>query len=306
MLLPDDVLQEYPHYATLPVWLNGRIVPGAEAGISVWDHGFLYGDGVFEGIRVYDGGFFALRQHTDRLMDSLRGIGVLDLGRSVEDLEAACADLVARTGLRDAHVRLVVTRGIGQLGVDPSSCRWPTVVIMAYPMPPLLGRSAVRLLTSAVRRKQHDAIDPKIKSLNYLDGVLARFQARAAGMDGALLVDSNGFVAEGSGENIFWHRDGVWHTPTCVAALEGVTRGVLITLLEESAEALREGQYSLQDVYRADEVLLCGSGAEVVAVGEVDGRPIGTGSAGPRTLELARRYQEAVRTRLRTEIDYGR
>lgn len=304
MLLHHDSIEKFPSYATLPVYVDGRIVAGKDAGISVWDHGFLYGDGVFEGIRVYDGGFFALQEHLDRLIDSLKGIGIDPAQVPGSNFATICAQVVAESGLRDAHVRIIVTRGVGKLGLDAVSCERPTVVVMAYPMPPLLGEQAIRLLTSSVRRKGHDSIDSKLKTLNYLDGVLARLQARHAGMDGALLLDSNGFVAEGSGENIFWYRKGVWYTPTCVGALEGITRKVLIDLMKTSGAEVREGQFTLQEVYRAEEVLLCGSGAEVVAVGEVDGRPIGNDLAMPRTREIAETYRKFVRTEHRTSINY--
>ena len=278
----------------LYVYFDGKFVLGNEAKISVWDHGFLYGDGIFEGIRLYDGKIFKLDEHIDRLFDSAKGIG-LDIPLVREEIKQAILETVRRNRLKDAHIRPIVTRGVGKPGLDSRASVRPSLLILAYPFPPLLGEKPVKLITSSIRRKAPHSIDPRIKSLNYLDGVLAKIQASNAGADDAVMLDHSGFIAECSAENIFMVRDGKILTPTTVAALHGVTRATVIGLARSMGFEVEEKNLVVGDLYTSEEAFLTGTAVEITAVGEVDGRKIGNGERGPITSKLAEKYMKLVR-----------
>jgi branched-chain amino acid aminotransferase len=277
------------------VYMNGRLVPAEEAKVSVWDHGFLYGDGVFEGIRAYNGRVFKLDAHLRRLFDSAKGIG-LDIGMSQDALAAAVLDTVAANGLQDAYIRLVVSRGTGDLGLDPKNCPAPTVIIIASSIqlyPEALYEHGLSLVTASVRRAPPDVLNPGLKTLNYLTGILAKMEAQKSGAPEVLILNHQGFVAECSGDNIFIVRDGVLLTPPpWVGILNGITRQTVIELATADNVPVREEVLTLADVYRSDECFLTGTAAEVIAAVEVDGRRIGDGHPGPITRRLTSLFRQ--------------
>jgi branched-chain amino acid aminotransferase len=277
----------------LDIYVNGEFAKGSEARISVWDHGLLYGDGIFEGIRAYNGGVFKLSEHLDRLFDSAQAIG-LKLQLSRDDLREIVLETLRRNQLADAHIRIIVTRGVGPPGLDPRICKQPSVIVMAYPFPPLLGCDPVRVISSSIRRKSPYAVDARIKSLNYLDNILAKMQAVVAGVDDALMLDMNGWVAEASGANLFCIKNEVVSTPLLTASLPGITRATVIDLLRDMGYAVQERPITLGDLYVADEIFLTGTAAEVVPVGEVDGRTIHGGRIGEITAKLIEKYKVCV------------
>jgi len=282
------------------IYMNGAFVPRDEAKVSVFDHGFLYGDGVFEGIRVYDGVVFRLRDHIKRLYDSAKSI-LLDIPMTPEEMEAAVVATVRKNGLRDAYIRLIVSRGVGDLGLDPRTCTRPQVVIIVSQIrlwPKELYERGIRVVTVPTRRNTPDALNPKIKSLNYLNNVLVKIEANLAGVAEALMINQDGYVAEGSGDNVFIVRRGVLFTPPgYVGALEGITRQVVMELAQDLGYTVKEEPFTRHDVYVADEVFLTGTAAEIIAVVEVDGRTIGNGMPGP----ITRRLTEAFRQRVRVD-----
>lgn len=277
----------------LEVFVNGSFCRAEDAKISVWDHGLLYGDGIFEGIRAYQGGVFKLNAHLERLFESAKAIG-MTLPYGLKELSEVVLETLKRNQLQDAHVRVLVTRGIGKPGVSPVSCVQPGLVIMAYPFPPLLGEKPARLITSSVQRKAPHSVDARVKSLNYLDNVLAKLQAICAGMDDAIMLDSTGCIAETTGANVFAVIRGSIHTPTLTAALPGITRYTVIQLAKEEGYSVTERPMTLGDLYVADEVFLTGTATEIAVVGEIDGRKIGEEKAGPVTSKLIRIYQDLV------------
>lgn len=285
----------------LYVYIDGRFVKGDEAKVSVWDHAFLYGDGVFEGIREYDGRIFKLDEHIDRLFDSAKGIGIR-VPLTKEEVKKVVVETVRRNGLRDAHIRPIVARGVGAPGLDPNRCPRASLIVMAYPFPPILGEKPVKLLTSSVKRKSPHSVDSKIKSLNYLDNILAKMQSSAVGCDDAIMLDVNGLVAEGTGENIFFVKNGVIYTPTTVAALHGITRATIMEIAADLGYKTVEKDITIQELYSADEVFLTGTGAEVTAVGEIDGRRIGSEAPGVITKKIREEYFNYVRSRYVTSV----
>ena len=259
-------------------WLNGELVPREKACVSLFDHGLLYGDGVFEGIRFYNGGAFMLQQHLRRLFQSAAAV-MLNVPYSYEELTQAIADTIVAFGEASGYIRLVITRGEGLLGVDPQSCAAPTVFIIADHLH-MLSQTArdkgLRAIIVSTRRVPNVSWDARIKSLNYLNNVLARMEARNANADEAILLNQAGNVAEGALNNVFVVRDNTLLTPpTSDGALQGVTREVILQLAREND--IRTEQHSLTpyDLYTADECFLTGTGIELVAVREVDGRPLG-------------------------------
>ena len=192
----------------MKIYLNGEFVEKEDAKISVYDHGLLYGDGIFEGIRAYDGVVFKLKEHIDRLYDSAKSI-ILEIPMSKEEMEKVVVDTIKVNNLKDAYIRLVITRGVGDLGLDPKKCPNPTIFCIAEPMNPLLGEDGIRVITSSVRRLPVDVLNPAVKSLNYLNSILAKIQANYAGVHEAFLLDSEGYVAEGTGDNIFVVKNGL-------------------------------------------------------------------------------------------------
>jgi branched-chain amino acid aminotransferase len=274
------------------IWIDGELKPRERATVSVFDHGLLYGDGVFEGIRVYNRRIFRLDAHLARLYDSATAIA-LEMPLARAEMAEAVRRTVRENRKEDGYIRLIVTRGVGDLGVDPGKCARPTVIIIVtdiqvYPAP--LYAAGIRVITSATRQVSHQAIDPRIKSLNYLKNVLAKIDAARAGAEEAIMLNQDGFIAECSADNLFVVRDSTLLTPSPQdGALEGITRGAILSLAAEAGVEAREARLTRFDVHTADECFLCGTGAEVMPVVEVDGRHIGDGTPGP----LTRRFQEA-------------
>lgn len=278
-------------------WLNGEIMAAAMARIPVLDHGLLYGDGVFEGIRCYGGRPFRLAEHLRRLEDSARAIA-LSIPLSREALADAVGELLRAFGRGDGYLRLVVTRGAGPLGLDPSRCAEPNVFIIADHLA-LVSASAraqgAKVIIAATRRLGPDGLDARIKSLNYLNHILARIEANQAGADEAILLNGAGRVAEGSADNVFIVRDGVLATPPVIeGALAGVTRAAIIELAREQGIPCRETPLAPYDLYNADECFLTGTGAELIPVREIDGRVLGA-CPGPLFERLQNAFSDCVR-----------
>lgn len=280
------------------VYINGKYFRKDEAKVSVFDHGFLYGDGVFEGIRVYDGNVFRLKEHLERLYDSAKSI-MLEIPMTMEEMQQAVVDAVRKNGLRNAYIRLVVSRGVGSLSLDPESCSNPQVIIIVDQVRLFskeLYENGLPIVTVPTRRNIPDALNPKIKSLNYLNNVLVKIEANRAGVGEALMLNEHGYVAEGSGDNIFIVKKGVLYTPPgYVGALEGITRRAIMDLADQLGYPVKEQPFTRHDVYIADEAFLTGTAAEVIAVVEVDGRRIGTGKPGPITRRLLEEFRKLVR-----------
>lgn len=278
-------------YRALSVWVDGAVK--VEAEISVWDHGLLYGDGCFEGLRLREGLLFRPHDHLARLRRSARALA-LDLRYTDNDLLRAIAAVVSANALADAHVRIIVTRGGGSPGVDPRRAEHPVVIVMAYPFPPLLGEAPIDLIVSSIVRKAPLSVDGHIKSLNYLDAVLAKLQANAAGAGDAIMLDPTGVVAEATSTNVFVVLDGVVATPTTRSALPGVTRKTAIELLRSDGLTVVERDVTWGELYGADECFLTGSGAGIVSVASVDGRALPT-APGPVTERVRELYARVVR-----------
>jgi branched-chain amino acid aminotransferase len=279
------------------IYLNGEFVSKEDAKVSVYDHGFLYGDGIFEGIRIYNGNIFRCKEHLDRLYDSAKSI-MLDIPLSYGDMQKALVETIRRNELRDGYIRLVVSRGPGDLGLDPRRSPKAFVIIIAeklsiYPEEAYIN--GLKTISVSQRRNIPDALNPKIKSLNYLNNILVKIQANLADVGEAIMVNAQGYVAEGSSDNIFIVKRGVVYTPPCyVGALEGITRGAIIDICGRIGIPLKEEPFTLHDVYVADEVFFTGTAAEVIAVREVDGRIIGEGKAGPITTRLLKEFRSIV------------
>ncbi len=276
------------------IYLNGKLVPEEEAKVSVFDHGLLYGDGVFEGIRVYDGNIFRLTEHIERMYESAKTIG-MEVPMTFAEVVAATVKTVEANGMRNAYIRLVVTRGRGDLGIDPSSCLKPTFFIICATIqlyPPELYETGIPLITASTRRIPMECLDPRIKSLNYLNNILAKIEARKAGVPEAVMLNLSGRVAECTADNIFIMREGKLKTPRLTeGALPGVTRKAALELAQESGLRVKETVLGLHDLYNAEECFLTGTGAEIMPVVSIDGRQIGDGKPGPTTLDLLKRFR---------------
>jgi len=283
----------------LVTYVNGTFVPKEEAKVSVYDHGYLYGDGIFEGIRAYDGRIFRLEQHLDRLFESARYL-MLEIPLSRDELRAAILETVRRCGLRDAYIRPVISRGVGDLGLDPRKCRRATVVIIVDTIqlyPKEAYERGLRAITATTRKVRPDALSPQAKTLNYLNNIMARLEANQAGVEEAIMLTADGYVCECSADNLFIVRAGaVWTPPAYLGILKGITRGAIIELAAKIGVPLAEQVFTLHDVYTADECFLSGTGAELGPVVEVDARPIGTGRPGPLSARFLRAFRELVRT----------
>ena len=280
------------------VWINGKLFDKSEAKISVFDHGLLYGDGVFEGIRIYSGRVFRLREHIDRLFESARHI-LLEIPLNREHTMQAVLDTVKANAKQDGYIRLVVTRGAGSLGLDPQKCSDPQVIVIVddislYPVE--FYEKGLHVLTASIIRNHPNALNPRIKSLNYLNNILAKIEAVRAGCQEAIMLNHNGEVAECTGDNIFIVKHGVLRTPHMVAGiLEGVTRNAILELARAAKITVQEMALTRHDVYSADECFLTGTAAEVAPVVQCDGRPIGNGKPGPVTRQLHERFHQLVR-----------
>lgn len=283
---------------SLKVYINGTLYDKEDAKISVYDHGLLYGDGVFEGMRVYGGKVFRMPEHLERLWNSAKAIW-LEIPMTPEALGQAVDQTVQANGIEDGYVRLVVTRGVGTLGLDPNRCSQPQVIIIAdyitlYPRE--YYEQGLHIVTVSTIRNHPAALSPRIKSLNYLNNILAKIEGLQAGCVEALMLNQKGEVAECTGDNIFLVRKGELLTPSVEAGiLEGITRAVVIELARELKIPVRETPLTKHDVYIADECFLTGSAAEIVPVTKVDSRKIGDGVPGPITLRLLDRFHEVTR-----------
>ena len=277
------------------VYIDGKYVPKSEAKISVFDHGLLYGDGVFEGIRSYEGAVFRLDQHLTRLFESAKSID-LQIPLSYEEFKEAILETLRTNKLTDAYVRVVATRGVGTLGLTPATCPKPTIIIIADHLKPLFEGVNVKAVVASTRRNAVTALNPMIKSLNYLNNILARIEAIKAKVDEAIMLNQNGTVAEGTGDNVFIVKNGAVITPPPTAGiLIGVTRGAVITLAREESIQVLEKDFTVHELYNADEAFLSGTAAEIVPLVEVDGKKIGDGDVGPITSKLIDKFKK-IRT----------
>lgn len=283
--------------AVQQIYLNGEFVPKQDAKVSVYDHGYLYGDGVFEGIRIYEGNVFRLKEHLIRLYESAKSI-LLEIPYSIEELTEIIVETVNRNNLHSGYIRLVVSRGEGNLGLDPSSCPKPNVVVIAEQLslfPSELYEKGIEIVTVATRRNRSDVLNPQIKSLNYLNNILVKIEAKLAGVEEALMLNDQGYVAEGSGDNVFVIKGNKLITPPSSAgALEGITRNAIMEIGLSLGYDVQEKLFTRHDVYVADEVFLTGTAAEVIAVSKVDGRVIGNGKPGPHTNSLLDAFRQLV------------
>jgi branched-chain amino acid aminotransferase len=282
----------------MQIYINGKLFNHENAKISVFDHGLLYGDGVFEGMRCYGGKVFRLEQHLERLWNSARAIW-LEIPISREAMAKAVNDTLAVNELRDAYVRLIVTRGAGTLGLDPNRTSDPQVIVITDRValyPEEFYRNGLEIVTASTTRNHPAALSPRIKSLNYLNNILAKIEGLKAGCIEALMMNHKGEVAECTGDNIFLVRGGVLLTPPLDAGiLEGITRDAVIELARDSGRQVREVALLRHDVYIADECFLTGSAAEVIPVVKVDDRRIGDGKPGPITRDLSERFHKLTR-----------
>ena len=278
----------------MKVYLDGKLVSERDAKISVFDHGLLYGDGVFEGIRAYHGRVFKLHEHVERLFCSAHAI-LLRIPMSPAQVADAVVKTCAANRIRDGYVRLLVTRGVGTLGLNPSTCKRPSVVVIAGKIqlyPAELYEKGMEIITVPTTRNLHSALNPAIKSLNYLNNILAKIEALNGGCEEAIMLNAEGFVAECTGDNLFIVKSGKLLTPPLTAgALYGITRGVVMEQAAESGMHVAETNLTRYDLFNADECFLTGTGAEIVPVTKIDGRTIRRGRPGKVTRMLVKRYR---------------
>ena len=279
------------------VWIDGKWHDRATAVVSVWDHGLLYGDGVFEGIRAYGGRVFRLNEHLDRLYASAKAIW-LDVPVAKAELARVVEDGVARSGLKDAYIRLVVTRGVGDLGLDPRKCPKPSLFCITDTIALWSAErydKGLTAMTAATPISHKESLSPRVKSLNYLSHILAKIEGIAAGVDEVVMLDAAGHVAEASGMNLFAVTRGTLRTPPPYSGiLRGVTRDTVIEIARDAGYGVEELPLNRYDLYTADEMFLTGTAAEIVAISKLDGRAIGTGVAGPVAKDLAARFRAYV------------
>jgi branched-chain amino acid aminotransferase len=277
----------------MKIFIDGKFYSERDAKISVFDHGLLYGDGVFEGIRAYNGRVFKLKEHVDRLFYSAKAI-LLEIPMSPAKISEAVLASCRANKIRDGYIRLVVTRGVGNLGLNPRSCKKPTVFIIADKIqvyPQELYARGMEIVTVPTARNLHSALNPAIKSLNYLNNILAKIEANNAGVEEAVMLNAEGFVAECTADNLFIVKNGELFTPPLSAgALYGITRRTVIELAQESGIKVSEPNLTRYDLFCADECFLCGTGAEIMPVIKIDGRVIGNGKPGIITRRLEEDY----------------
>jgi branched-chain amino acid aminotransferase len=283
--------------AAMKVWMNGKLADKRAAKVSAWDHGLLYGDGVFEGIRAYNGRVFHAQAHIDRLFDSAKAIR-LAIPYTKQELTDAMDDTLHANGQKDAYIRLVVTRGEGNLGLNPFQCPSPTVFIIVDKIalyPQEMYRDGMAVIIAKTLRTAATMLSPSIKSMNYLNNIMAKIEAIDAGVAEAIMLNDKGHVAECTGDNLFIVKDGTAFTPPPQAGiLIGITRGVVIKLAGECSVPLREQTILPADLYAADECFLTGTAAEVIPVTKIDGRPIGTGRPGAVSLKLSGAFRQYI------------
>jgi branched-chain amino acid aminotransferase len=282
----------------LKIYIDGNFHDQAEAKISVFDHGLLYGDGVFEGIRFYNDRVFRLEEHIDRLWDSARAIA-LDIPMSKSELVAATLETIRQNDLHDGYIRLLVTRGVGSLGLSPDTCRRPSIIIIAATIalyPEELYQKGLTMVTCSTRRTPPAALSPRVKSLNYLSNILGKLEAQNAGAGEGLMLNEQGYVSECTGDNIFIVKKGEISTPHLSSGiLAGVTRAVVFELAAKLGIRALERELIRHDIYTADECFLTGTAAEVIPAVQLDRRLIGNGQPGPITLQLIETFRELTR-----------
>ncbi len=281
----------------MKVYIDGQIMDVGDAKISVLDHGLLYGDGVFEGIRIYNGRVFKLHEHIERLYASAKAI-LLTIPMTPGEMEKAILDTVAATGESDGYIRPIVTRGVGCLGIDPASCAKPSVIIIVGDIrlyPAECYEQGMDIVTVPTRRIPSDSLDPRIKSLNYLNNIMAKLEARRAGCLEAVMLNREGFVAECSADNIGIIRRGALSIPSAHnGALDGITMQTVVDLARGLDMSCQSASLTRYDLYNADECFLTGTGAEIMPVTKIDGRVIGDGGPGPFTARLRAAFAELV------------
>jgi len=280
------------------IYLDGKYVPEEEAVVSVFDHGLLYGDGVFEGIRAYNNRVFKLSDHLERLYESARTL-ILEIPISIEEMQEVVLETLRRNSLRDAYIRLVVTRGKGDLGLDPRKCPRATVFCIASSIqlyPDELYEQGLEMVTVATRRNLSEACNPRVKSLNYMNNIYAKIEANLAGVSEAIMLNQEGYVAEATGDNLFLVKKGKLITPPVyVGLLEGVTRNTVMEVARNKGIVVEEKVFTRHDIYNADECFLTGSAAELIPCVRVDGRTIGTGKPGEVFWGLLNDFRELTK-----------
>ena len=283
---------------SMKIYVDGKFCDEKNAKISVFDHGLLYGDGIFEGLRAYHGRVFRLKEHIDRLFYSAKAI-LLTIPMSHADLMKAVLETCRRNRLREGYIRLVVTRGVGTLGLNPNRCKNPSVIIIADKIqlyPEEYYKRGLDIITVPTTRNLHSALNPAIKSLNYLNNILAKIEATNGGCEEAVMLNAQGFVAECTGDNLFIVKEGKLLTPPLSAgALYGITRQTVMDLAGQAGVAVSEPNLTRYDLFNADECFLTGTGAEIVPVVKIDGRVIGTGTPGPLTRQLTESYHSLTK-----------
>jgi branched-chain amino acid aminotransferase len=280
------------------IYIDGKFYTKENAKISVYDHGLLYGDGVFEGIRAYNGRVFRLDEHVDRMYDGARAI-MLEPPVSKDRMKEIIKETLRKNDLKDAYIRPIITRGVGDLGLDPRKCPKSSVICIAVTWGAMYGdlyEKGLTAITVSVRRNAPEALPTNIKSLNYLNNILAKIEANIKGGDEAIMFDVRGNIAEGSGDNIFIVKKGKMYTPFTQIDLNGVTRGAVLDLAEKLKIPVVEANLGYFDLYTADEVFVTGTAAEIGPITKIDGRVIGTGKPGPITKKLMKAYTELTRT----------
>lgn len=281
----------------MKVYIDGKILDKNDATISVLDHGLLYGDGLFEGIRIYGGRIFKLKEHLLRLYDGAKALS-LKIPLTPEAMEQAVMETAAADSAENGYIRLVVTRGVGTLGLDPGRCPKPSIIIIVDTIqlyPAEYYNKGISVITSSIRKNTAGNVDDRIKSLNYLPNILATLEARKAGCLEALMLTQEGYVSECTADNIFCVKGGTLHTPPAYAGvLEGITRRTVLELAESAGFPASQTMLTCYDLYTADECFLTGTGAEIIPVVELDGRPIGAGTPGPVTQNLSALFKALV------------
>jgi branched-chain amino acid aminotransferase len=282
----------------MKVFLDGEYVDQKDAKISVFDHGLLYGDGIFEGIRIYDGNIYRLDAHLERLWMSAQAL-MLRIPMTFQEMSDATCETCRRNGLKDGYIRLLVTRGAGKLGLDPDVCPKASVVIIADKIalyPESYYTDGLAIITAATRRIKPDALSANIKSLNYLNNILAKIEAKNAGCLEAIMLNDEGYVAECTGDNIFAKCKGKWYSPPgYCGALKGITRDAVVEIGERIGLPVREQPMTRYDIWNAEELFLTGTAAELIPVIKVDGRIIGTGKPGPDTARFLAEFRDIAR-----------
>jgi branched-chain amino acid aminotransferase len=278
----------------MKIYIDGKFVDEKNAKVSVFDHGLLYGDGIFEGIRAYNGRVFKLEEHIDRLFYSAKAI-LLNIPISHAEIMRTVLETCRRNKIRDGYIRLLVTRGVGSLGLNPYKCKRPSVIVIADKIqlyPPEYYERGLDIITVPTIRNLHSALNPAIKSLNYLNNILAKIEALNGGCEEAIMLNAEGYVSECTGDNVFILKAGRMFTPPLSAgALYGITRSVVIEMAREASIDVSEPNLTRYDLFNADECFLTGTGAELIPVVKIDGRVVGTGKPGPVTKGLVKRYK---------------